>query len=126
MRLNGQTITHRQLGNYVARLETKKMSLVKDLAEQPAKNEKFCPGLEGLPEYFEQDELRKFWIGYHEANGTLSTAKLCRIFGKDVDEVAEKMGVSRQRLYKIYSGDPKRSTLRRLAEAIGCDITDLF
>lgn len=126
MRLNGQTITPRQLGNYIARLDTKKMSLVKDLAAQPAKNEKFCPGLEGLPEYFEQNELRQFWIGYYEANGTLSTAKLCSIFGTNVDEVAEKMGVSRQRLYKIYSGDPKRSTIRRLAEAIGCDIIDLF
>jgi DNA-binding Xre family transcriptional regulator len=44
-------------------------------------------------------------------------------------ELAERSGVSRQQIYLLESGKmtvTKTDTLKRLAEAIGCKIQDLF
>lgn len=46
--------------------------------------------------------------------------------GKSIQEIAEKIGISRRALSSRINANPTLSSLREIAEAIGCDITDLF
>ena len=43
-----------------------------------------------------------------------------------INEVAEKMGISRFTLSTHVNGNPSTEILLRIADAIGCPITDLF
>lgn len=43
-----------------------------------------------------------------------------------IQEIAEKIGISRRALSSRINANPTLSSLREIAEAIGCDITDLF
>ena len=47
-------------------------------------------------------------------------------YGTSVNEVAEKMGITRVTLSTHINGNPSTEILLRIAEAIGCDITELF
>lgn len=47
-------------------------------------------------------------------------------YGTSVIEVAEKMGISRVTLSTHINGNPSTEILLRIADAIGCDITELF
>ncbi len=49
-------------------------------------------------------------------------------YGLTQDELAEKVGCARQTIIAIESGegDPKLSTLVRIADVFGCEIGDLF
>lgn len=46
--------------------------------------------------------------------------------GTSVIEVAEKMGISRVTLSTHINGNPSTEILLRIADAIGCDVTELF
>ena len=46
--------------------------------------------------------------------------------GTSINEVAEKMGISRFTLSTHVNGNPSTEILLRIADAIGCPITDLF
>ena len=47
-------------------------------------------------------------------------------YGTSVNEVAEKMGITRVTLSTHINGNPSTEILLRISEAIGCDITELF
>ena len=47
-------------------------------------------------------------------------------YGTSVIEVAEKMGISRVTLSTHINGNPSTEILLRIADAIGCDGTELF
>ena len=47
-------------------------------------------------------------------------------YGTSVIEVAEKMGITRVTLSTHINGNPSTEILLRIADAIGCDITELF
>lgn len=46
--------------------------------------------------------------------------------GLTVEEVAERMGVSRVTLSQTLSGNPTMSTLQRIADALGCKVGEFF
>ena len=46
--------------------------------------------------------------------------------GTSINEVAEKMGISRFTLSTHVNGNPSTEILLRIADAIGCPMTDLF
>ncbi len=46
--------------------------------------------------------------------------------GTSINEVAEKMGISRFTLSTHVNGNPSTEILLRIADAIGCPVTDLF
>lgn len=47
-------------------------------------------------------------------------------YGTSVNEVADKMGISRVTLSTHINGNPSTEILLRIADAIGCPVTDLF
>lgn len=47
-------------------------------------------------------------------------------YGTSVNEVADKMGISRFTLSTHINGNPSTEILLRISDAIGCDITELF
>lgn len=47
-------------------------------------------------------------------------------YGTSVNEVAEKMGISRVTLSTHINGNPSTEILLRIADAIGCNVTELF
>ena len=46
--------------------------------------------------------------------------------GLEVREVATRMGITNVTLSRHINGNPSVDILNRIAEAIGCDVTDLF
>lgn len=46
--------------------------------------------------------------------------------GTSVNEIAEKMGISRFTLSTHINGNPSTEVLLRIADAIGCPVTELF
>jgi transcriptional regulator with XRE-family HTH domain len=46
--------------------------------------------------------------------------------GITMEEVAERMGVSRVTLSQTLSGNPTMSTLQRIADALGCKVGEFF
>lgn len=46
--------------------------------------------------------------------------------GLTMEEVAERMGVSRVTLSQTLSGNPTMSTLQRIADALGCKVGEFF
>lgn len=46
--------------------------------------------------------------------------------GTSVNEVADKMGISRVTLSTHINGNPSTEILSRIADAIGCPVTELF
>lgn len=46
--------------------------------------------------------------------------------GTSVNEIADKMGITRFTLSTHINGNPSTEILLRIADAIGCDITELF
>lgn len=47
-------------------------------------------------------------------------------YGTSVNEIAEKMGISRVTLSTHINGNPSTEVLLRIADAIGCPVTELF
>ena len=47
-------------------------------------------------------------------------------YGTSVNEVAERMGITRVTLSTHINGNPSTEILLRISDAIGCDITELF
>ena len=47
-------------------------------------------------------------------------------YGTSVNEVADKMGISRVTLSTHINGNPSTEVLLRIANAIGCPVTELF
>ena len=47
-------------------------------------------------------------------------------YSTSVNEVADKMGISRVTLSTHINGNPSTEILLRIADAIGCPVTDLF
>lgn len=47
-------------------------------------------------------------------------------YGTSVNEVADKMGISRVTLSTHINGNPSTEILLRIADAIGCPVTELF
>ncbi|MCU6771565.1 Helix-turn-helix [uncultured Bacteroides sp.] len=47
-------------------------------------------------------------------------------YGTSVNEVAEKMNISRVTLSTHINGNPSTEVLLRIADAIGCPVTELF
>lgn len=47
-------------------------------------------------------------------------------YGTTVNEVASKMGITRITLSTHINGNPSTEILLRIADAIGCDVTELF
>lgn len=46
--------------------------------------------------------------------------------GTSVNEIADKMGISRVTLSTHINGNPSTEILLRIADAIGCPVTELF
>ena len=46
--------------------------------------------------------------------------------GLEVREVAARMGITNVTLSRHINGNPSVDILNRIADAIGCDVTDLF
>lgn len=47
-------------------------------------------------------------------------------YGTSVNEVADKMGISRVTLSTHINGNPSTEVLLRIADAIGCPVSELF
>lgn len=47
-------------------------------------------------------------------------------YGTSVNEVAERMGITRVTLSTHINGNPSTEILLRIADAIGCHVTELF
>lgn len=47
-------------------------------------------------------------------------------YGTTITEVASKMGITRITLSTHINGNPSTEILIRIADAIGCDVTELF
>ena len=47
-------------------------------------------------------------------------------YGTTINEVAKKMGITRVTLSTHVNGNPSTEILLRIADAIGCDVTELF
>ena len=58
----------------------------------------------------------------------MKIARLRKFLGITQAELAERCETSQQQIAKIEGGvvDPRLSTLRRIAEALGCEVADLF
>lgn len=52
--------------------------------------------------------------------------KVLKERGYTLVEVATKMGVTKSALSQMVNGNPGVSTLRRIADIVGCQITDFF
>lgn len=46
--------------------------------------------------------------------------------GMTITELAEKMGINRVNLSNMVNGNPTVETLNKIADAIGCPVTELF
>lgn len=46
--------------------------------------------------------------------------------GISVNEMSEKLGITRQSFYSIVNGNPTTSTLAKIAEILGVNIKQLF
>ena len=56
----------------------------------------------------------------------LSVLRAAHDRGVSLSEVAKKLNITQQGLNARYRGNPRLSSLYEIAEARGCDITDLF
>lgn len=52
--------------------------------------------------------------------------ELCRNRGITIKELAEKMEIAPESLSRAINGNPQLSTIRKIAEALGVSITDMF
>ena len=59
-------------------------------------------------------------------NSRLAIKEAIKKYGTSVNEVAERMGITRITLSTHINGNPSVEILLRIADAIGCDITELF
>ena len=46
--------------------------------------------------------------------------------GMTITELADKMGINRVNLSNMVNGNPTVETLNKIADAIGCTVTELF
>lgn len=46
--------------------------------------------------------------------------------GIKMQEIADKMNISRQRLHSMITGNPTVDSLKRIADILGVDIKELF
>lgn len=46
--------------------------------------------------------------------------------GISVNEMSEKLGITRQSFYSIVNGNPTMSTLTKIAEILGVTVKELF
>ncbi len=46
--------------------------------------------------------------------------------GMTITELADKMGINRVNLSNMVNGNPTVETLNKIADAIGCSVTELF
>lgn len=46
--------------------------------------------------------------------------------GISVNEMSEKLGITRQSFYSIVNGNPTMSTLAKIAEILGVNVKELF
>ena len=52
--------------------------------------------------------------------------ELCRDRGITIKELAEKMDIAPESLSRAINGNPQLSTIRKIAEALGVSVTDMF
>ena len=57
---------------------------------------------------------------------TLKAKEIIKEKGMTIDEVASRMGITKGSLSAAPSGNPTVIYLKRVADAIDCDIRDLF
>ena len=57
---------------------------------------------------------------------TLKAKEVIKKKGMTIEEVASKMGITKGSLSAALSGNPTVNYLTRVADAINCDIRDLF
>lgn len=57
---------------------------------------------------------------------TLKAKEVIREKGMTIEEVANKIGITKGSLSAALNGNPTVSYLTRVADAIDCDIRDLF
>lgn len=46
--------------------------------------------------------------------------------GIKLQEIADRMNISRQRLHSMITGNPTVDSLKRIADILGVDVKDLF
>jgi len=56
----------------------------------------------------------------------MEISKIIKLHGHTVKDVAEALGVNRVTLSQTITNNPTVSTLRRIADVIGCDVADFF
>ena len=59
-------------------------------------------------------------------NVELNIKEVIKKYGLTINEVAERMNITRQTLGTHINGNPSVEILARIAEVIGCPITELF
>jgi len=57
---------------------------------------------------------------------SLNIKKAIKKYGLEVREVAKRMGITPTGLSQHINGNPSVEVLERIANAIGCDISELF
>lgn len=61
-----------------------------------------------------------------QSDKTMDIKNIIKQKGYTMEQVAEKVGVTRATLAQNLSGNPTMRTLRRVADAIGCQVGDFF
>lgn len=56
----------------------------------------------------------------------LNIKRAIKDYGLEVREVAKRMGISPTGLSQHINGNPSVEVLQRIADAIGCDVSELF
>lgn len=56
----------------------------------------------------------------------LSVTRVAHRYGTSIQEIADRLGISRRALSARINNNPTLGSLYDIARAIGCDITDLF
>lgn len=52
--------------------------------------------------------------------------RVIRRYGFTQQQVADKMGITRVTLNRLIQGNPTMDTLQRVANAIGCEVSEFF
>lgn len=71
-------------------------------------------------------KVTELLINIYPDMSTLKAKEVIKEKGMTIEEVASKIGITKGSLSAALSGNPTVSYLTRVADAIDCDIRDLF
>jgi len=86
----------------------------------------------GFPAFLKPVERCQVMLGYYHQRASLEggdkvkLALTCKAFGKNVEQVAMPLGITSSALRARVQGNLTVKSLQQVADAIGCEVTDLI